>query len=136
MTKYTIWELPQNIIGWIIKKVLKAKFYTRYNEDNVYTWKMDGGISLGEYIFVPFDETTNASTEWKLDYIRHEYGHTRQSHYLSWLYLIVIGLPSLLWAWKGQDIFNYFRMKLGKKPVTYYWLYTEKWADSLGGVER
>jgi hypothetical protein len=35
---------------------------------------------------------------WKLDYIAHEYGHTLQSHKLDLVYLLVIGLPSLIWA--------------------------------------
>lgn len=43
------------------------------------------------------------------------------------LYLIVIGLPSLLWAWLGDSIAP------GK---SYYWFYTERWADRLGGVKR
>ena len=49
-----------------------------------------------------------------------------QSRMLGWLYLFVIGIPSILWAawWnEGQN-------------RSYYSFYTERWADRLGGVER
>jgi hypothetical protein len=44
------------------------------------------------------------------------------------LYLLVIGLPSLLWAWLGDN----YREKHG---VSYYDFYTEKWANKLGGAK-
>ena len=59
------------------------------------------------------------------DYLSHEYGHTIQSYILGPLYLLVIGLPSILWCgwisnWKcNQD-------------KSYYWFYSEKWATYLG----
>jgi hypothetical protein len=56
----------------------------------------------------------------------HELGHCRQSQILGWLYLPVIGLPSLLWAaWWNE----------GRKR-SYYSFYTERWADRLGNVHR
>lgn len=76
---------------------------------------MRGGVSLGKYIIV---------NQWMpTKEIMHEYGHCIQSRYLGWLYLIVIGLPSLLWA-------MFYRGK------NYYSFYTERWADKLGGVNR
>lgn len=57
--------------------------------------------------------------------VRHEaVGHVAQSRMLGWLYLVVIGLPSLIWAAVCQE-----RKK-------YYNFYTEKWADRLAGIER
>ena len=41
---------------------------------------------------------------------------------LGWLYLAVIGLPSILWASRPRR--NYFS----------FW--TERWADTLGGIQR
>ena len=77
---------------------------------------MRGGVSLGKYIIV---------NQWMpTKEIMHEYGHCRQSKYLGPLYLLVIGIPSLIWA-----IF-------GKRGDAYYTFYTEKWADKLGGVDR
>lgn len=116
-----IWQLPQNIIGYIVLKVTKAKYRCHYNGASVYTWHRSDGISLGKYIFVP----SNVNK----DYIKHEYGHTVQSRYLGWLYLFVIGIPSIVWA-------GCFKSYRKKHNVSYYSFYTEKWADKLGGVER
>lgn len=80
-----------------------------------------GSVSLGMFIFV-----TNIKHE---ETIMHEYGHTRQSMLLGPLYLLVIGLPSFIWA----GCFDNYRSKHNK---SYYDFYTESWADKLGGVER
>lgn len=124
------WELPQNALGAIVKKVCKAKYCITYKDATVYTWNILGGMSLGKYIFVPFTrEDIPMHYEFCSNYIMHEYGHTIQSKYLGWFYLLVIGLPSLIWA----RCFNGYRQK---NNVSYYDFYTEKWADKLGGVER
>ena len=124
----TTWQLPQTIAGIIVKKVLKAKPYTTHHEANVYTWTLGRGISLGNYIFVPFEKEDPESYVVQ-QYIKHEYGHTVQSKYLGWFYLLVIGLPSIVWA----GCFEWYRKKTGKN---YYDFYTEKSADKLGGVNR
>lgn len=122
------WELPQNIVGSIVKKVSKAKFCTTYKDANVYTWKMMAGLSLGKYIFTPFEEKhmNRMSVQ---NHIKHEYGHCIQSKTLGWLYLFVIAIPSIIWA----GCFNWYREKTG---TSYYDFYTESSADKLGGVNR
>ena len=123
-----LWQLPQNLIGLLIKVFGKTPLYTTYKDAKVYTWKLRGGISLGQYIFLPYkDESIEKS--YVQNSIKHEYGHCIQSQYLGWLYLLVIGLPSLIWA----QCFKGYR---NKKGVSYYSFYTEKSADKLGGVER
>lgn len=82
--------------------------------------KMRGGISLGHYAFLSLYQCTGMT-------INHELGHCRQSMMLGPLYLLVIGLPSIIWAWLGDRI---------APDRSYYWFYTERWADRLGGVER
>ena len=77
------------------------------------------GLSLGNTVFVKYGRETYLNL-WK-----HEYGHCKQSLYLGWFYLLVIGLPSLIWAWQYKAI-----------QGSYYRFYTERWADRLGGVER
>ncbi len=123
------WELPQNALGAIVKKVCKAEQYTTYKDATVYSWNIGGGMSLGRYIFVPFKKSVPPSHKGVQEYIKHEYGHTVQSKYLGWFYLLVIGLPSLIWA----QCFEGYRQKTGK---SYYDFYTESWANKLGGVER
>ena len=123
-----IWELPQNLLGYIVMKVCKATHYTNYKDATVYTWTLSGAMSLGSYIFVPY-RLAPPSNPHVQKTIKHEYGHSIQSKYLGWLYLIVIGLPSLIWA----QCFQKYRDENG---VSYYDFYTEKWADKLGGVTR
>lgn len=123
-----LWELPQNLLGLVVKKVSKATYYVTYKDATVYSWNLFGAISLGRYIFLPFKDVSPERVLVQ-HYIKHEYGHSIQSKYLGWLYLIVIGLPSFIWA----NCFNRYRQKSGK---TYYDFYTEKWANKLGGVEE
>lgn len=70
------------------------------------------------YIFLSFRATERI--------LKHEIGHTKQSLYLGPLYLIVIGLPSIVWA---------FIQSRWMKDCDYYSFYTEKWANRLGGIE-
>ena len=125
-----LWELPQNALGYLFLVVTGAERYIGYSHKGVnatvYAWEYDSGLSLGKYIFVPYSVDTKLSNE-VMDYIRHEHGHSIQSRYLGWAYLIVIGLPSLIWA----GCFEGYRTK---HNVSYYSFYTEKWADKLGGV--
>lgn len=122
------WEFPQNLLGLIVKKIIKAEPIFTYKDATVYFWKAPGGMSLGKYIFVPFKKI-NPKSNAIMRFVKHEYGHTLQSKKLGWLYLIVIGLPSLIWA----QCFQKYRDKTG---TSYYAFYTEKWANQLGEVER
>lgn len=117
----SFWELPQQLLGYIVLKVTKAEPRFIYNDAVVYTWKRGGGVSLGRYIFLYKDAD--------LTTVQHEYGHTLQSRKLGWLYLLIVGIPSAIWAGCFESIRQ-------KKNISYYSFYTEKWADKLGGVER
>ncbi len=55
----------------------------------------------------------------------HEYGHTIQSLILGPLFLIIIGIPSALWAFFGGR-------KRKEKQIPYGAFFTEKWANNLG----
>ena len=111
-----LWQLLQNALGFIFTLNAKQK-----EVDNIkYCQRkgFPGGITLGEYILLgSMDDRVS---------VHHEYGHTKQSRLLGPLYLIVIGLPSILWAWYWTS---------GRK-YDYYDFYTEKWADKLGGVVK
>lgn len=54
----------------------------------------------------------------------HEYGHTIQSLILGPLYLIVIGIPSTMWAFL-------FEKKRKDEQIPYGAFFTEKWANRL-----
>lgn len=119
-----IWQLPQNIAGLVVGFFLEGQ--TVPCGDNRVrvrsTDKIAGGVSLGRYVYLAGTLTTSK-------YIRHELGHCAQSRLLGPLYLLVIGLPSILWAWaRGwSETLSAF---------DYSAFYTEKWADRLGGVEN
>ncbi len=117
-----IWQLPQNVLGIVIKLFYKTDNTLLYKDKTVRVCsKFPGGISLGNTLIVkkfPFNKQT-----WNT--VKHEWGHSAQSKYLGPLYLIVIGIPSAIWALIYKET-----------PNSYYSFYTEKWADKLGNVKR
>lgn len=118
-----IWCLPQQIAALILS--LFVKTYTKEKRGNVTLYKCNikgGSISLGNKVFLCKSHWNNERV------IVHEIGHTKQSLMLGWLYLIVIGLPSIIWA----GCFDGYRRK---HKVSYYWFWTESWADKLGSKE-
>ena len=117
-----VWQLPQNLLGLVLGGFLRGKRRLPGLPGIppavrlIGARNMRGGISLGNYVYLrtPVSERI----------VRHEYGHCVQSRLLGPFYLVVIGLPSLLWAlwWHPGRRVSYFRF------------YTERWADRLGGV--
>lgn len=122
-----IWQLPQNIVGILVLKYheifCKHRVDVVTNSDGVTYYIVkhlnDCGISLGKYIIFDFDTFIRYAD------VNHEAGHQKQSLYLGWLYLLVIGLPSAI----GNIIYRFHKFEYYKQP----W---EAWADKLGGVKR
>lgn len=118
-------QLPQNLLGFALYLYYQGYEEMRqvgYNDVVVVkSPKMRGGISLGQYVIVSRDAN--------LETIYHELGHCKQSQILGWLYLIVIGLPSIIWAalYGIQEI---------RERWSYYDFYTEHWANELGEETR
>ena len=88
----------------------------------------DSAISLGNYIFLDSDGNFSYKT------IKHEFGHQKQSLMLGPLYLIIIGLPSIIGNIIDRIKHKYFRRHYD--PDFYYKQPWEAWADKLGGVVR
>jgi hypothetical protein len=126
-----IWEFPQTVLGLCLALFLKWKDpkhfkVTKYQDSVIirsksYPW---GGVSLGGYIFLHWNNYLKDSQA-------HEYGHCKQSKILGPLYLLVVGIPSIVHLWIHEWLYD------GKKyaPI-YYHFYTEKWADKLVGIVR
>lgn len=119
-----LWQLPQNLLGLIVY------FFNRKSALKVYSYSMDAwyfsarhvsdcGLSLGKYVFIDSDIFITP------DVINHERGHQKQSLYLGWLYLLVIGLPSAI----GNTLHRFIDFDYYAQP----W---EAWADKLGNVRR
>lgn len=114
-----IWCFPQMLVGFIVKHITKAE-----KRGNHYRFHSKlGSVSLGEYIFLCPDHWRDITV------LKHEHGHRIQSRMLGWLYLPCIALFSAIWA----GCFGWYRRKCN---VSYYWFYTEAWADKLVGITR
>lgn len=118
-----IWQLPQLLAAFIYYLYLSSTediLHTNsYGE--VVIWhkrRSCGSVTLGNHIFLSPRAAERT--------VKHEYGHTRQSLILGPLYLIVIGIPSIIWAAIHKTI---------APDKDYDWFYTEAWANKLGGVE-
>ena len=88
--------------------------------------RFNGGLSLGIFVFVTYDITEEQADGSRL--IRHEYGHCLQSALLGPLYIIIVGIPSLIW----MAFFSNWRKRRG---ASYYAFFIESWAQKWGGAE-
>ena len=140
MTKYLlwVWQLPQNLIGliiFIIHKNDRIDAVREFDSGRVKFWYVhnffNSGISLGNYIFL--DKIYLGMSSANIS-VKHEHGHQIQSLILGPLYLLLIGLPSLM----GNiiDRIFHFYWPTDKRMKWYYSQPWEKWADKLGDVKR
>lgn len=116
-----LWQLPQNLVGLLLRVIYKGTDSAYESAKVRRSTKMLGGISLGRYVIV--GRWASRKT------VMHEYGHCRQSLYLGPLYLLIIGLPSIIWA-------GLYGRAIPRTENGYYRFYTERWADKLGEVKR
>lgn len=113
-----LWQLPQCLVGLFMLPFLGKLTLIEYKN---YSWcfrgsNMLGGISLGCFVFIDTYSSKRETT------IAHELdGHTVDSKIWGPLYLIIIGLPSILNAWIGFT-------------KCYYDFYTERWANKHAGL--
>lgn len=123
-----IWQLPQNLAGLLFLNCKKGRKSVKFFDktDCKFFTDNNGSVSLGNYIFVL--NPNNSET------VNHEYGHHKQSLYLGPLYLLVIGLPSIIGYW--IDVLFHENWSWIKRDKWYYNQPWEKWADKLGGVKR
>lgn len=114
-----LWQLPQLLVALVMYPFLGKKKMVgkdKYGKVCYEAEKMKGGISLG-----PISYVGPGSRE---ETIAHELkGHTKDSLYFGPLYLLVIGLPSIIWA-----------MTYDWKKHCYYDFYTECRANRFAGL--
>jgi hypothetical protein len=117
-----IWQLPQSLIGLAMLIYFKIFGYVKLISFRhmclAYEAEcMSGGISLGNFAFLSPNLAKKEAA------IAHEQlGHTWDSHLMGPLYLLIVGLPSLLNA--AFDI-----------TECYYSWFPEVWANRHAGVE-
>lgn len=126
-----LWQLPQNLLGLILilrfKECMQDYNFKDGTKGDIYFKPLFGsGVSLGNYIILDTEYLHYLTII--DDSLNHEHGHQKQSMYLGPLYLIVIGIPSMLG--------NIYSRIFHKDSEWYYKQPWEAWADKLGGVER
>ena len=125
------WGLLQTAAGAVVFMRFRRCPHFRFHGAVVTVYPLYSSLSLGPFIFLtdkpPWDRSGQIPTpEIPRRLLVHEYGHTVQSLILGPLYLLVIGLPSVLWAqlpacqrkWRGD--------------VSYFSFFPERSANYLG----
>lgn len=116
-----LWQLPQHLVGLFLLLMIRGEAKHKFQNISYYFYDpFPGGISLGNYMII--------GHKWSQT-IKHEYGHSLQSKILGPFYLLVIGIPSLIWA-------GLYGSLIPETKNGYYRFYTEKWADKLGKIIR
>lgn len=122
-----VWQLPQNICGIVWRNIKKDSIITEVGNSmatsvnaKVYLMRAGGGVTLGKYIFISQTYRDQGKV------IKHECGHVKQSKMLGPLYLIIIGIPSILHA-----ALNGYIGCCKNNPKGYYHFFTEHWANKL-----
>jgi len=108
------WGAPQSILGLaagIVLTLLGASITPRWGlgakvEMPAFMGLRGAGMSLGPVVL-----GSHGFTDWK-----HEFGHTWQSRLLGPFYLLVIGIPSIIYAIVD--------------PANQPTFYTERWANA------
>ena len=121
------WGIIQNIVGLIIRAYVLSK---DPNKDSfkffgaqVTEWnKGHGSMGMGMFIFYGHKGEKDEQ-----EVLVHEYGHTLQSAVLGPFYLLVIGLPSIIWATRPK-----YKKLREEKGIRYVDFYPESWANSWG----
>ena len=103
------WELPSNVVGFLLMFFVGLEKMEFDKEKGILIATMDytGGMTMGVFIFIGREDR---------NLLPHEYGHIRQGWVCGPLYLLIIGLPSLIWC-----------MVYKKTGKPYDWFYTERW---------
>ena len=129
-----IWQLPQHLLALILIRVTGATKtfqpqtgieYWFYKPKNRFG-EFISSVSLGNYIIL---KKKNETT------VKHEHGHSKQSAIFGPFYLLLVGIPSVLFNNLWDRCFHK-SWSIEERQKWYYSRYPEKWADLLGGVTR
>jgi len=135
---YRIWQCTwgflQTLLGLLVFLAHHADRHYSYHGAVVTVWEIKSSVSLGMFVFVAAAPNYIRRFQGRISaeelfnrLLVHEYGHTIQSLMLGPLYLILIGLPSMLWC-----VLPSARRRRREKHISYFAFYLERWANSLG----
>jgi hypothetical protein len=132
-----VWQLPQNLLGLFLILVLKAEVSNRVASSAWFFTNVTGvGLSLGSYILL--------SPGCRYSDLLHEQGHQVQSRWLGPLYLLVVGIPSVVFCYLWDRVFHkkwvaeardaWYHSRWPEGPGGHWW--DRFTADVLGGVDE
>ena len=129
------WGLFQSLAGFVIFLINLKKEHFIYHGAVVTKWDLSSSVSLGLFIFVAKNysacyengKLTHSKEEMQKRLLVHEYGHTIQSLIFGPLYLVVMGIPSLIWAGFPPVV-----KRRRKRHIPYCVFFTERFANFLG----
>ena len=137
------WGFPQTLAGACLFLAYARKPHFFHHGALVTVWEPRYGLSLGPFVFInawPVAADPNGKPGSLPRYIEyapgavlddrllvHEYGHTIQSLILGPLYLLVVGIPSVIWLRTPR-----LSRRRHNAESSYYAFYTERWANHLG----
>lgn len=124
------WEIPQTLIGHalaqvrnVFSRVSRVEYFGgdtfAINENQTY----QDGISLGNYLNINLWATIHEDFGRHIQHdplLLHEYGHSIDSRIFGWLYLFVIGIPSLHSAMGKGNHNVYWTEKRANQKAKYY----------------
>jgi len=117
------WGFLQTTLGFLIFLIHgKCEQFT-YRGAVVTRWDKQTSLSLGPFLFV----AEHLQGERYEHILHHEFGHTIQSLVLGPLYLVLIGLPSVIWC-----NLPYFKRLRNEKGVPYDKFFIEGQASRIG----
>lgn len=118
-----IWGFPQTFVGGLLFLAHRHRPHMTFHGAVVTPWKRRGNVSLGPFIFL----SEHINPDFAARILVHEYGHSVQSLIFGPLYLVVIGLPSLIWGELPA-----LRTRRAERDLPYFTFYTERLANYLG----
>ena len=121
------WGFPQTVLGFVVFLAHAKRPHIRFHGSIVTTWESRKALSLGPFVFLNGPASgPDALEQIERPLLVHEYGHTVQSLILGPAYLVVIGLPSVIWL-------NSVPLRIWRErgATSYYAFYSERWANWL-----
>lgn len=121
------WGIVQNIGGavlFLFYLIKEPGSKVSYYHGAIVIKRKPGLGSMGLGMFIFFGHEGDPDTE---GIMVHEWGHTVQSVILGPLFIPVIGIPSLIWAFTPS-----LRKMRKEKGIKYTDLYCEHWASAMG----
>lgn len=129
-----LWELPQNVLGILTLAVerIAGNIIRIEEKEGRYLIELrgEGGVSLGIFIF--HSKRDSKYVPMGLENRDHEFAHAVQSRMFGPLYLLVVGLPSVMRVFYAMA----HRRIHGRRWGGYYDGWPENAADRLGGVDK